>query len=182
MTNPFCKGNTRNSGFSTSSMEVSLEPRYPTSVLALKVLGVGPLVTPWMGTLWCRRGCSEAGEEHNEQLPGGAEAWLRTLPSLPFPASATWPTGPVAAAQLPLGGAKQRMEGSSLGLERWDSRGMSRSLSTCWSSRSPLPLSLPSSQADNTVPDSHSFCRQEGAQSVSAQLSVFSHTKRCARR
>lgn len=46
-----------------------------------------------------------------------AEDFLAARPC-PFPPGAPWPTGPVTAAQLPLGGAKQRMEGNRSSLER----------------------------------------------------------------
>ncbi|KAB1252445.1 hypothetical protein Cadr_000002929 [Camelus dromedarius] len=52
--------------------------------------------------------------------------------------------GPVTPAELPPGGAKQRLEGK----DTWGN--WLRSLSTCRSSRSPLPPYVPCSQDDNT--------------------------------
>ena len=49
--------------FSTSGRE---KPHHPTSVFTLNVPGVGPLVTPWMGTLRGSKGSSQSGEEHND--------------------------------------------------------------------------------------------------------------------
>ena len=79
----------------------------------------------------------------------------------PFPRATTHRV--VTTAQMPPRGAKQRLEGR----DTWENL-LSRVLSTCGSSRFPLPFHVLNSQDENTGLSSHSFRRQENAPSVSA--------------
>lgn len=81
------------------------------------------------------------------------------LPVPPSPPATTH--GVVTTAQMPPRGAKQRLEGR----DTWENL-LSRVLSTCGSSRFPLPFHVLNSQDENTGLSSHSFSRQENAPSI----------------
>lgn len=85
-------------------------------------------------------------------------------PSCPlFPPATTH--GGVTTAQMPPGGAKQRLEGR----DTWQNL-LSRVLSTCGSFKFPLPFPVLSSQDDSTVLSSHSLSRQENTQCHAFQV------------